>query len=82
MGKIIEFYVPNSFRKKTLWISPQQRGKLIEFCVPAKNLSCGLGSGCFERVSELRFRRKCNSTTFFHSVSGLCRYGVSSVVLA
>jgi len=32
MAKIIEFYIPNKFRKKATWVPPQQRGKLIEFC--------------------------------------------------
>ena len=31
MAKIIEFYIPDKFRKKTMWVPPQQRGKLIEF---------------------------------------------------
>jgi hypothetical protein len=31
MAKVIEFYVPNNFRKKRLWIPAEQRGKLIEF---------------------------------------------------
>jgi hypothetical protein len=31
MAKVIEFYVPNNFRKKRLWIPAEQRGKLIAF---------------------------------------------------
>ena len=32
MAKIIEFYVPTSFRKKaTKWIPLEQRGKVISF---------------------------------------------------
>ena len=32
MAKIIEFYVPTSFRKKaTKWIPPEQYGKVIPF---------------------------------------------------
>lgn len=31
MAKIIEFYIPVSFRKKGAWIPPEQRGKVIEF---------------------------------------------------
>jgi hypothetical protein len=31
MAKIIEFYIPNSFRKKRPWIPAEERGKLIEF---------------------------------------------------
>ncbi len=32
MAKIIEFYVPISFRKKAAkWIAPEQRGKVIAF---------------------------------------------------
>ena len=31
MAKVIEFYVPERFKKKTRWIPPEQRGKLISF---------------------------------------------------
>lgn len=32
MAKIIEFYVPSSFRKKaTKWIPPEELGKVIPF---------------------------------------------------
>jgi len=31
MAKVIEFYVPDKFRKKRLWIPAEQRGKVIEF---------------------------------------------------
>jgi hypothetical protein len=30
-GKIIEFYIPSSFRKKFKWTPPEQRGMLIPF---------------------------------------------------
>jgi hypothetical protein len=37
MAKIIEFYVPSSFRKKaTKWIPPEQQGKVIPFGFPQK----------------------------------------------
>jgi hypothetical protein len=36
MAKIIEFYIPNSFRKKAAWIPPEQRGEVIEFCLEVK----------------------------------------------
>jgi hypothetical protein len=31
MAKVIEFYVPERFRKTQPWIPPGQRGKVIEF---------------------------------------------------
>ena len=31
MAKVIEFYAPDKFRKKRLWIPAEQRGKVIEF---------------------------------------------------
>jgi hypothetical protein len=34
VAKIIEYYVPENFRKKAVWISPDQRGKVIEFPPP------------------------------------------------
>jgi hypothetical protein len=32
MAKVIEFYIPNSFRKPTKWVAVVDRGKIIEFC--------------------------------------------------
>jgi hypothetical protein len=35
MAKIIDFYVPSSFRKKAdKWIPPEQQGKVIPFGLP------------------------------------------------
>ena len=31
VAKIIEFYIPNSFRRNEKWIPPQNRGKILEF---------------------------------------------------
>jgi hypothetical protein len=31
MARLIEFYIPESFRRKVKWVPPGQRGKLIEF---------------------------------------------------
>jgi hypothetical protein len=31
MAQVIEFYIPDFFRRKVKWIPPGQRGKLIEF---------------------------------------------------
>ena len=36
VAKIIEYYIPESFRKKAAWIPPDQRGKIIQFPVPEK----------------------------------------------
>jgi hypothetical protein len=37
MAKIIEFYIPVSFKKKaSKWIPPEQQGKVIEFGAPQK----------------------------------------------
>jgi hypothetical protein len=36
MARIIEFYIPNNFRKRVKWVSPEQRGKIIEFASPMK----------------------------------------------
>jgi hypothetical protein len=36
MAKMIEFYIPNNFRKRVKWVSLQQRGKIIEFASPMK----------------------------------------------
>ena len=31
MAKVIEFYVPDRFRKKVKWVPLEQRGKVIAF---------------------------------------------------
>jgi len=31
MAKVIEFYVPDRFRKKVRWVPQEYRGKVIEF---------------------------------------------------
>jgi len=37
MAKIIEFFVPSSFRKKaTKWMPPEEYGKVIPFILPQK----------------------------------------------
>jgi len=36
MAKIIEFYIPNSFRKGGRWVPPTERGKIIEFVPETK----------------------------------------------
>ena len=33
MAKIIEFYIPRSFRKVSKWLPPNESGKLLEFPV-------------------------------------------------
>jgi hypothetical protein len=36
MAQVIEFYVPDRFRKKVRWVPTEQRGKVLEFPVPVK----------------------------------------------
>jgi hypothetical protein len=36
MAKIIEFYIPQSFRKVSKWLPPIERGKLLEFSVAVR----------------------------------------------
>jgi hypothetical protein len=36
MAKVIEFYVPDRFRKKVKWVPEARRGKVIEFPAPVK----------------------------------------------
>ena len=36
MAKIIEFYIPSSFRKSGKWVPPKERGKIIEFVPETK----------------------------------------------
>jgi hypothetical protein len=36
VAKVIEFYVPNNFRKALKWVPELQRGKILEFCTQTK----------------------------------------------
>jgi len=36
MAKVIEFYIPKSFRKSFKWVPEPQRGKILEFCPQTK----------------------------------------------
>jgi hypothetical protein len=36
MAKVIEFYIPQSFRKASKWLPPNERGKLLAFAVAAR----------------------------------------------
>jgi hypothetical protein len=36
VAKIIEFYVPSTFRKSGKWVPPEERGKIIEFVPETK----------------------------------------------
>ena len=36
VAKVIEFYVPNSFRKALKWVPELQRGRILEFCPQTK----------------------------------------------
>jgi len=36
VAKVIEFYIPIKFQWRAKWIPVHERGKVIEFCLPAK----------------------------------------------
>jgi hypothetical protein len=36
VAKIIEFYIPSTFRKSGRWVPPKQRGKIIDFVPETK----------------------------------------------
>jgi len=36
VAKIIEFYIPKRLVNNVKWIPPQNRGRIIEFTLPAK----------------------------------------------
>jgi hypothetical protein len=36
MAQVIEFYMPNNFRKPLQWAAQLQRGKVVEFCPQIK----------------------------------------------
>jgi len=35
VAKVIEFYIPATFSKRVKWLPPQERGKVLEFRLPA-----------------------------------------------
>lgn len=44
VAKVIEFYVPNNFRRRAKWVSPEQRGKILAFG-SANSLAAPAGTG-------------------------------------
>jgi hypothetical protein len=36
VAKIIEFYIPKKFKQSMNRVAPKQRGKIIQFVLPAK----------------------------------------------
>jgi len=51
MAKIIEFFIPGSFRTKaTKWIPPEEYGKVIPFGLPQKKSAWPWFSGCTGRA--------------------------------
>jgi hypothetical protein len=36
VARVIEFYIPSTFSKRVKWLPPEQRGKVLEFRLPAK----------------------------------------------
>jgi len=36
MARVIEFYIPSNYRKSMKWVTPELRGKILEFPSPAK----------------------------------------------
>lgn len=36
MAQVIQFYIPDGFRKKVRWVPSEQRGKVIEFPAEVK----------------------------------------------
>jgi hypothetical protein len=54
VAKVIEFYVPNRFRRSVKWVSPEARGRVIEF--GAANILAapvGPGAGDFRNNTAL-----------------------------
>lgn len=49
---VIEFYVPDNFRRRVKWVSPERRGKILEF--GAKNsVAAPAGAGAADlRISS------------------------------
>ena len=44
MARVIEFYVPDNFRRKAKWVSPERRGKILVFGVNPRTPPSGGGT--------------------------------------
>jgi hypothetical protein len=44
VAKVIEFYIPDNFRRRVKWVSPERRGNVLEFG-SAKSLAAPVGPG-------------------------------------
>jgi hypothetical protein len=49
MAKIIEFYIPQGFRKVSRFLPPRERGKLLEFPLPVRRSTVTQGAGAQSR---------------------------------
>jgi hypothetical protein len=46
VAKVIRFYVPDNFRRTAKWISPERRGKILEFgTMDSRAARAGDGTG-------------------------------------
>jgi hypothetical protein len=56
VAKVIEFYVPNNFRRRVKWVSPERRGKVLAFGTAnslAAPVGLGTGAGDFGNTAAL-----------------------------
>jgi hypothetical protein len=58
VGKIIEFYIPSTFRKNGKWIPPETHGKVIEFPAEMARPTCSLSVVAEDRPSSREMREK------------------------
>jgi hypothetical protein len=54
VAKVIEFYVPDRFRRSVKWVSPEQRGRVIELgTANMGTVPVGPGAGDFRDNTTL-----------------------------
>lgn len=56
VAKVIEFYIPNNFRRRVKWVSPERRGKILAFGTAnslAAPAGLGTGAGDFGNTTAL-----------------------------
>ena len=51
MAIVIEFYVPDNFRRRVKWVSPERRGKILEFGTK-NSLTAPAGAGAADLRSS------------------------------
>jgi hypothetical protein len=53
MAQVIEFYIPENHQRKTRWVAPEERGKVLEFPSEKPGTSLWMASGALWPIQPL-----------------------------